>query len=446
MAGLKAFVVSLGLSAAIATTPLPAQQPASAADTDPARMGWMQGTPPPEDKLVTYAGANYYSFPRTRWSFANMREIVPTARVSRGRGPVAPLPMALRADIGQVRFVPAGEDKPVNWVEAFDAIYGDAILVLHRGRIVFEKYNGVMNRDQPHIGFSVTKSFYGTLTEMLIAEGKLDENRTVAHYIPELAGTGFADATVRQVLDMTTGLDYDENYASGSAKIWEFATAVGTLPPKPGYTGPTTAYDYLKTVKKVGAHGRRFEYQSVDTEVLGWLIARVTGKRSDRVLEERIWSKLGAEHDAYLLTDRTGTPFAAGGLNATLRDMARFGEMMRLGGRFNGQQIVPWAVVAKIRAGADRDQFAAAGYKLLTGWSYRSQWWISHNAHGAYTARGIHGQAIYIDPKAEMVVVRFMSYPLAANANFEHMSLPAYAALADHLIKTTRPRAKPASR
>jgi CubicO group peptidase (beta-lactamase class C family) len=371
---------------------------------------------------------------------------VPTARVSRGNGPVAPLPKALRPTLGKITFVPTGQKDPVNWLDAFDSIYGDAVLVLHRGRIVYEKYNGVMTPDQPHILFSVTKSFYGTLAEMLVAEGKLDESRTVASYLPELAQSGLGNATVRQVIDMTTHLDYNEDYADGQSQVMQFAVAVGLLPRPAGYTGTRNSYDFLKTLKKTGEHGQRFAYQSVDTEVLGFLIARVTGKRTDQVLSERIWSKLGAEQDGNIVVDQAGTPFAAGGLSVTLPDLARFGEMMRLNGRYNGRQIVPAAVVAKIRAGASRDHFKAANYATMPGWSYKSQWWITHNSHGAYMARGVHGQAIYIDPKAEMVAVRFMSNPVASNVHFDSMSLPAYAALADHLIRTMPPRGQQPSR
>jgi CubicO group peptidase (beta-lactamase class C family) len=108
--------------------------------------------------------------------------------------------------------------------------------------------------------------------------------------------------------------------------------------------------------------------------------------------------------------------------------------MMRLGGRFNDKQIVPTEVVDDIRRGGDRGHFALAGYTLLPGWSYRNMWWVSHNEHGAYTARGIHGQAIYVDPAAEMVIARFASHPLAANVNLDPMSLPAYHAMAKHLM------------
>ncbi|WP_369302338.1 hypothetical protein [Pseudomonas sp. N2-5-1-1] len=147
------------------------------------------------------------------------------------------------------------------------------------------------------------------------------------------------------------------------------------------------------------------------------------------------WSRLGSEQDAYFTVDSIGTPFAGSGLNAGLQDMARFGEMLRNGGRFNGQQIVPESVVKDIRQGGDKEAFAKAGYSQLKGWSYRAMWWVTHNPDGAYMARGVHGQSIYIHPAAEMVIVRFASHPVAANAANDGVTLPAYAALARYLLE-----------
>lgn len=424
------------IALALCVAPVQAQQaPPSAADSDPVKLGWMQGNPPPPEKQVRFDDGSYNKFPQTRWSFAHFRELVPTARVARGHGPVSPLPVALRPDVARLTFVPAGDSKPVSWVQAFDDIYTDAVIVLHRGRIVYEKYNGVMNRDQPHILFSLTKAFYGTLTELLIDEGKIDERQTVAHYLPELAQSGVGDATVRQVLDMTTSLDYNEDAADAGDKMARFGVAAGMYPAPPGYDGPRTVFDLLKEVRKVDAHGQRFDYQSVDTEVLGLIISRVTGQRSERVLQDRIWSRLGAENDAYMLIDRAGLPRAAGGLNTTLRDLARFAEMIRLKGRFNGQQIVPARVIAKMRAAGDPKLFAKAiwDYDTRRGFSYGSQWWHTNNANGALLGVGMYGQSIYIDPKAEMVAVKFMSNPDGSTVGYDRIALPAFAALAEHL-------------
>jgi hypothetical protein len=430
------FVAFLAMAVLTAAPAAWAQSPPlDASESDPVRMGWMVGSPPPPDKLIQFADGSHLRFPQTRWSLANFRRFMPSTSVWRGDAPVAQLPRALRSDIDGVTFAPLGGGAPMTWAQSLDANYTDAILVLHEGRIVYERYFGVMTPHSTHMAMSVTKSFFGTLGAMLVAEGRLDENALVTKYIPELAGSAWGDATVRQVLDMTTGLRYSENYANPDAEVWQHARAGGILPRPPGYAGPRSFYEFLPTVQKHGEHGEAFAYKTVNTDVLGWLIRRVTGQTAGDVLSERIWQKLGAEQDAYLLIDSEGTEFAGGGFNPTLRDMARFGEMIRLGGRFNGQQIVPKAVVDDIRRGADRTRFAQAGYSLLPGWSYRNMWWVSHNEHGAFSARGIHGQAIYIDPKAGMVIARFASHPLAANAHVDPTSLPAYQALAEHLMR-----------
>jgi CubicO group peptidase (beta-lactamase class C family) len=143
---------------------------------------------------------------------------------------------------------------------------------------------------------------------------------------------------------------------------------------------------------------------------------------------------MGAEQDAYMTVDAKGTPFAGGGLSAGLRDLGRIGLLMLNGGEINGTRLFPSAVVETIRAGGDREAFARAGYKALEGGSYRSMWWVFHNPHGAFAARGVHGQTIYVDPTAEMVIVRFASYPVAKSSAIDPISLPAYQAVAEHLM------------
>lgn len=132
--------------------------------------------------------------------------------------------------------------------------------------------------------------------------------------------------------------------------------------------------------------------------------------------------------------DSIGTPFAGGGLNIGLRDLARFGAMLRNEGRFNGQQVVPKAVVDDIRRGGDKQSFAKAGYDVLKGWSYRSMWWVTDKQGGAFMVRGVHGQRIYVDPAADMVIVRYASHPVPSNSANDPVTLPAFEALAQHLL------------
>ncbi len=208
--------------------------------------------------------------------------------------------------------------------------------------------------------------------------------------------------------------------------------------PKPkDCAGPRSYHEYLQTVRLEGEHGAAFAYKTVNSDALGWIIARATGRNVAELLSERIWSRIGAEQDAYITVDSTGTPFAGGGLNTGLRDLARFGELLRNHGRFQGQQIIARAVVDDIRRG-DRAAFARAGYALLPGWSYRNMWWVTHQADGAFMARGVHGQRIYVNPGAAVVIVRYASHPVAGNSANDPVTLPAFDAIARHLLTTPR--------
>jgi len=402
--------------------------------SDPALLKWMVGAPPPADRTLRFEDGSYFRFPAMRWSVSNFRQLMPTVNVSRGLGAPSPLARQLDAHIDSLAVLPSGASQALSWRQTLDATYTDGILVLHRGKVVYERYFGVLKEDGQHAAMSVTKSVVGTLGAMLVAEGTLDANKKIVDYVPELAHSAFGSATLRQVLDMTTALDYSEDYADPNAEVWAHAQAGNPLPKPKDYTGPRSYFEFLQTVRQRGEHGQAFGYKTVNTDVLGWVIARATGRNVAQLLSERIWSRLGSEQDAYFSVDSIGTPFAGGGFNAGLRDLGRFGEMLRNNGRFNGQQIVPEAVVSDIRQGGDKRAFAKAGYSQLQGWSYRSMWWVTHNPDGAFMARGVHGQSIYIDPKAEMVIVRFASHPIAGNAANDGVTLPAYAALAQYLM------------
>jgi CubicO group peptidase (beta-lactamase class C family) len=408
----------------------------TAAGADPKALGVMRGFPPPPAARILFHNASGSLFPGTRWSFSHLRELLPSKAVRRGPGAIAPLPYALRDDLDAVAFT-TQVGQPMTWGQAFDVNFTDGLLVLHRGAVVYERYAGALEPHLPHMAMSVTKSFVGLLAAMLVEEGALDPSALVPAYVPELAAGAYGDATVRQVMDMTIGVAYSENYTDPKAEVALYGAASGIAPRAPDYAGPEFLTDFLLTLAKQGEHGEAFAYKTCNTEVLAWIVQRVTDRSIADLISERFWQKIGAEEDAYLLCDRMGMAVAGAGLNLTLRDLARFGEMMRLGGVFNGQRIVPEAVVADIAGGADPAKFAKAGYQTLPGWSYRSQWWVSHNALGAYTARGVHGQVCYIAPRAEMVIARFASHPTAANGNgpLDHVSLPAYVALAEHLMR-----------
>ena len=429
-----ALLMASGSSIAAQTKGTSAKAPLSAQASDPQVIGWMQGFPPANEKTIRFTDADYFAFPKLRWTACHFRELMPTVGVDRGSASASVLPVDLDPALDNVEFTPLGGDKPMTWKAAFDANYSDGVLVLHHGRIVYERYAGCLDQPTLHGAMSVTKSITGLLAEMLVAERKLDDRARVGTLIPELGKSAFADATVREVMDMTTALDYSEDYADPDAEVWTYAKAGSPLPPPVGYRGPRSYFEYLETVKKKGTHGEAFGYKTVNADVLGWLIARTTDHSVAEQLAKTLWSRIGAEREAFYTVDSIGTPFAGGGFNATLRDTARLGLLVLDNGRWNGEQVIPRKAIESLHGGGAKDVFAKAGYATLKGWSYRSMWWISHDDHGAFAARGVHGQTIWIDPKAQMVIVRFASNPVAANGANDPTSLPAYRAVADYLM------------
>jgi CubicO group peptidase (beta-lactamase class C family) len=411
------------------------QYPDGAA-SDPVALGLMLGTPPAAEKRVLFETDRFFDFPQIRWTLSHMRELVPTASVWRGtssaRSLGAPEPSRM-SSIDALAF----EDlngRRLTWGDSLSPTYTDGIIVLHRGVNVYERYFGALLPQRPHACFSITKSYAATLAATLIYERVLDERRTVLHYLPEMAGTAYADATVREVLDMQIGVDFSEVYADPAADIWQYGRAGGMRARPREYAGPTTFYDYLKTLRKQGEHGEAFAYKTTNTEVLCWIMRRVTGLALADMLSDRLWSRLGCEEDGYITVDSIGVAAGGAGLYSCLRDLARFGEVMRCEGSCRGQQLIPAAVIADITRGSDPAKFEKAGYTLLKGYSYRDMWWVSHDALGVFEGRGIHGQRLYIAPKAEVVIARFASHPVAASAANDPTTLPGFRMLAGHLM------------
>ncbi|MFN3190638.1 MAG: serine hydrolase domain-containing protein [Aureliella sp.] len=420
--------------ATLSTAHAQTSQQLTAEASDPVRLGWMLGTPPPEDRRVMQPESNFFSFPKLRWTVCHIRELMPTKQVSRGLNDAQKLEYTLDHEIDEVTFVPIGSDTTMTWSQSLAANYTDGVLILHKGHVVYERYFGALSETGKHAAMSMTKSVTGLLAEILVVEGKLDDASLVSTIIPELKTSAFGNATVRQVMDMTTALDFSEDYSDPNADIWGYSKAASPLPKPASYVGPNGYFEYLNTVKQNGKHGAEFGYKTVNSDALGWIVSRVAEEDITHLFSERIWSKIGAEQDAYMTVDALGTPFAGGGLSAGLRDLGRLGLLMLNQGELNGQRLFPKEVVANIQGGGNKAAFEKAGYATLGGGSYRSMWWVLHNSHGAYAARGVHGQTIYVDPKAEMVIVRLASHPQAKNAYIDPTSLPAYQAIAEYLL------------
>lgn len=384
------------------------------------------------DLIKSVIDGSFFNFPQIRESVCDMRMFFPTKGVKPAEYNRYDFKTKYDEAIAKVMFETLNGEL-ISFEESLDLAKADGIIVLHKGKIVFERYYGFLEPDGTHAVMSVSKTLTGTLGAVLVAEGILDENKKASYYVPELSASAFGNATIRELLDMTTALDYDENYNNPNSRIWEFSQA-GTPYPKPeNYKGAKSYREFLQSVKQNGKHGEKFGYKTINTDALAWVITKVCNKPLADLISERFFKPMGAHIEGYYQLDATGTEFAGGGFNAALRDLAAFGEMIRNDGFFNGKQIIPQGLMKDIIENSNANKFDKESYPLLKGWAYRNMWWVMKNKDKAFCARGVHGQVIYINPVAETVIVRLASHPEASNSVNDPFSLPAYQAVADYL-------------
>lgn len=387
-------------------------------DTDPVGREWMAGFPPTADKIVRFTDGTYYSWPQMRWSFSHMEQLVPTKTVWRGASASREIPRApQRFDHLDIKLA---DRTSLSWADMLSTTHTDSFAVMHQGKLVYEEYFGESGPHIRHALMSCNKSMVGIIAECLIHQGVLDDGALVPTIVPELADTAWGDATVRQVLDMVIAMHFYENYLDPDSDVWKFMQSTGMTPE--ASDSPATIADYLPTVKKEGTHGEAFAYREPNIFVLGWIVRRVAGQDLTSLASELVWQHIGAEHDWLYMVDASGAETTA---MATLRDFIRFGELIGNRGRLDDIQVLPPEAIDSIVAGGDQDVFARAGFETLPDWSYRSQWWIRHiDGRTCPSARGAHGQLLYIDPTNDLVIVRFGSSPDAPSSLLDHIFWP----------------------
>jgi CubicO group peptidase (beta-lactamase class C family) len=369
--------------------------------------GVMEGFPPSVDKRITVANWQEPEF--LRWSLMHRSLQVGTAPIYRGDGPVSPLPDLLQPldDLP----VPGIDGTPVPLSRMLAALETDAFLILHRGQIVFERYFHGMRASTQHSAASISKSFVSVLAGILQHQGVLDFHRQAQHYVPQMQGSAMADATLQQLLDMQAGIQRPVIAGRGSVVgqqdggVYEI---LGLVERQAG--SPSDFYEFILQKPRAGRHGEKFYYDNGPVEALAWVIRRATGRAIAELYSELLFAPMGAQRDAYISVDRVGAEFAAGGLALVLRDMARFGEMLRRNGAWNGRQIVPEAFIADTRRNGDRALFAASPRSaVMPGGSYRNCFFHMHDDMEGYCASGRYGQRIYVSPRAELVIAQFSS-------------------------------------
>jgi CubicO group peptidase (beta-lactamase class C family) len=323
--------------------------------------------------------------------------------------------------------------------------YTDACVVLQDGGVVFEAYGKGGHPELPHPLLSLSKPIVGCVAAILIERGDLDPERLVTDYVPELEESGYRGATVRHVLDMRTGVRFSEEYTNPVAEIRELDRSIGRSRWKSG-GGPDGLYPYLLTLEADSPHGGEFRYRSAEADVLGWACERAAGGEMSELVSALVWQPMGAAHDAELACDGNGTAIHDGGLSATARDVARFGQLLLDGGVVpdgtDGQRaVVPlrwmrqaWAVDADVRGA-----FASSpAEQMFPGGWYRNQFWFRPGPHGdVLVCLGIYGQMIHVSRRTRTVCVKLSSWPEAQSPAYLQDSVRAFDAIGGALARSS---------
>jgi CubicO group peptidase (beta-lactamase class C family) len=370
---------------------------------------------------------NWQTVPQLRWSFQHIEELFPTAVIARGSAPVASLQQQPEP-LGDVAVeLPDGTGSTVS--EVIAETDTDGWIVVRHGCVLAESYPDGMPAETRHLLMSVSKSLVGTVAGALIASGELDQSRPVTDYVPALGNSGYGGATVRNLLDMRSGIRFSEDYLNPGAEVRLIEQAIGWAPR--AHAGvPGTMYDFLLTLQQQRPHGGPFEYRSCETDVLGWVCEEASGVRMPELTSRLLWSRLGAESDAAIAVDSAGAAMFDGGLCTTLRDLARFGTMLvQRGQSMTGEQIVPeWWIEDALRGDPDsRQAFAdSPTVSLMPGGMYRNQFWLPFPDRNVLLCLGIHGQMVYANCDTGLVCAKLSSWPEPQHATKLFSALRAF--------------------
>lgn len=304
-----------------------------------------------------------------------------------------------------------------NTQDYLDYTHTGSLLVADHGKVRFEEYYRGETEADRHISFSVAKSFISAAFGVAVSEGKIDIQKNADDYVPMLKGSGYEGVRIKDILQMSSGVKFNEDYGDITSDINRFGQTMAL-----GKSFDDFAASLVREVEP----GTRRHYVSIDTQVLGMILTRATGQSISSYMQEKLWHPMGAESDAYWITDDNDMEMALGGLNAVLRDYARFGLLYLNEGVLNGKQIIPkqWFADSTTPDAPHLMPKADSGANTggLTDWGYGYQWWIPPTLEGhndVIMAIGIYDQYIYIDRKRQLVITKLSGNPFYTSDNYE---------------------------
>lgn len=350
---------------------------------------------------------NWQTPPHNRWAFWNVREILPVQRIH--RAPAASVLESADTLPGLSTITLSDVDGQLTTVAAvLGATETDAFAVSREGAVLSEWYRPGGSADRPHAVMSITKSMVGWVAGALRERGELDADRLITAYVPELSASGYAGARVRDVADMRSGIQFNEEYVNPDSEIRKLGDWLGWYPDSPAENAPGL-YRFVANLTADSHHGGPFVYRSCESDVLGWVCERAAGRPMADLLSEHLWSVIGAEHDADLLCDRLGTALHNGGASVTARDLLRLGSALLPSPQAPSWLRAAWAVDADHRAAFAASTAEAA---MPGGW-YRDQFWFRPGPQGdVLLGLGIYGQLLYVNRRSRTVCAKFSSWPV----------------------------------
>ncbi len=389
--------------------------------------GLMHGAPPAPEAQVTLG--NWRLPPFNRWAFSRVRELIPTAAIAAAGGAAR---LSESRDLSGLAIT-----RPEGGSTGFDdwlaETFTDGLAVIRDGNLLVELYPGDLAPARPHIVFSVSKSITAIAAGILAGKGLLDPDWPVTRLIPEAEASAYGDASIRQVLDMTVSVAFDEDYLDPESVFARYREAMMWNLPAPGEAmKPGDLRGFLLTLKKgPRQHGDAFHYVSPNTDMLGWLLERASGRRYADLIADLVWTPMGARHEACVTLDSLGGARAAGGVCVSLTDLARFGELVLNHGRIDGRQVCPADWIEDLWTGGDREAWLKGDMaSLFPAGRYRSKWYATGSDHSSLAAIGIHGQWIWIDPETGVVIAKLSSQPLPADDRLDHLTIAGLDAIA----------------
>ncbi|MBS0445420.1 MAG: beta-lactamase family protein [Proteobacteria bacterium] len=360
--------------------------------------------------------ANWRTPPVLRLAFRHIDRILPVATIAHDPARVVALPEAPR-DFDALRLNLQGAT--LTWPEFLRRTHTDGIAVLHDGRLVHEWLDDGMTADTRHIVMSASKSMVGLLCGALAARGLLDPSAPVAHYVPEVADSGYRGASLRDLMDMRAQPGFSE------AELQRYAWATNWDVPPDGVAAAGLHEFFAALPPRATTHGGPFRYLSPNTDLLGWAIERAGGRPFAALAGELLWAPTGAQHDAAITVDRDGAPRATGGLSMTLRDLARVGQFVLDADGAMGAWIADILDHGDPAAWAQGDFAQAFGRRM----HYRSGWYVMRDEPRMLFAMGIHGQHLFVDPAHRLVVAKLSAQPQALDAQATGWTMRAVAEL-----------------